>query len=51
MLEKILDKLYISILIITIVFSIYTVIRMVESVNSMSKSNLKKYETGIHRNY
>jgi hypothetical protein len=50
MLENILDKLYISILIITIFFSIYSVFRMIESVNIMSKNNLKKHETSVYRN-
>jgi hypothetical protein len=50
MLENILDKLYILFLIITIFFSIYSVFRMIESVNTMSENNLKKHETSIYRN-
>jgi hypothetical protein len=50
MLENILDKLYILILLITIFFSIYSVFRMIESVNSMSENNLKKHETSVYRN-
>lgn len=48
MLEKILDKLYILFLLITIFFSIYSVFRMIESVNTMSQKNLKKHETRIY---
>jgi len=48
MLEKILDKLYILFLLITIFFSIYSVFRMIENVNTMSQNNLKKHETRIY---
>lgn len=48
MFKKIIDKAYIMFLVLTVIISLYSVFRMVQSVNEMSKTNLKKNETRIN---
>jgi len=48
MFEKILDKAYVIFLVLTVIISLYSVFRMVQSVNEMSRTNLKKHETRIN---
>jgi hypothetical protein len=47
MFKKILDEAYVIFLVLTVIISLYSVFRMVQSVNEMSRTNLKN-ETRIN---